>query len=111
MSQVAVFGSVMEYTMQCGATESLCAAANIFLGQSESPLLIAPFLPGASMSELHAIMTAGNLLVGSFKKVLMKSHDCRYSSLYICSKYCLAWIPRFRDARDHCTAGLLILLL
>jgi len=61
MSQVAVFGSVMEYTMQCGATESLCAAANIFLGQSESPLLIAPFLPGASMSELHAIMTAGKL--------------------------------------------------
>ncbi len=39
--------------------ESLGAAANIFVGQSESPLVIRPFLAGLSRSQLFLIMTVG----------------------------------------------------
>eukprot|EP00928_Gymnodinium_smaydae_P035012 TRINITY_DN24702_c0_g2_i1.p1 TRINITY_DN24702_c0_g2~~TRINITY_DN24702_c0_g2_i1.p1 ORF type:complete len:571 (-),score=125.50 TRINITY_DN24702_c0_g2_i1:285-1997(-) len=45
--------------MGTSGTESLVAAANIFIGQTESPLLIKPFLKDLTMSELHAVMTAG----------------------------------------------------
>ncbi|KAL4225940.1 hypothetical protein ACF0H5_013928 [Mactra antiquata] len=40
-------------------TESLNAAANIFVGQSESPLLIRPFIKDMTKSELHAVSTGG----------------------------------------------------
>ncbi len=35
------------------------AAANIFLGMSEAPLMIAPYLEDMTLSELHAVMTGG----------------------------------------------------
>jgi pyrimidine nucleoside transport protein len=41
------------------APESMSAAGNIFLGQTEAPLLIRPFLPDMTKSELHAVMTGG----------------------------------------------------
>ena len=41
------------------ACESLNAAANIFLGQTEAPLMIKPYLPTMTPSELHAVMTGG----------------------------------------------------
>jgi len=39
--------------------ESLGAAANIFVGQSESPLVIRPYLSGMSQSQIFAVMTVG----------------------------------------------------
>lgn len=41
------------------ACESMNAAANIFLGQTEAPLLIKPYMPTMTLSELHAVMTGG----------------------------------------------------
>ncbi|KAL5006943.1 hypothetical protein ScPMuIL_015749 [Solemya velum] len=41
------------------AAESLNAAGNIFIGQSESPLMIRPFLEKMTKSELHAVLTGG----------------------------------------------------
>ena len=49
----------MVRTMRTSGSETMTAAANIFVGQSEAPLLIAPYLPTATMSEVHAIMTSG----------------------------------------------------
>ncbi|MDR2007782.1 MAG: NupC/NupG family nucleoside CNT transporter, partial [Alphaproteobacteria bacterium] len=40
-------------------TESIASAANIFVGQSESPLVIRPFLAGLTKSELFAVMSVG----------------------------------------------------
>lgn len=40
-------------------TESLSAAANIFVGQTEAPLVIRPYLPKMTRSELFAVMTGG----------------------------------------------------
>ena len=39
--------------------ESLCAAANIFVGQSESPLVIRPFLPALTAPQLFTVMVVG----------------------------------------------------
>ncbi len=39
--------------------ESLCAASNIFVGQSESPLVIRPYLAGLTPSQLFCVMTVG----------------------------------------------------
>ena len=39
--------------------ESLTASANIFIGQSEAPLMVKPFLGKMTPSELHAVMTGG----------------------------------------------------
>lgn len=50
---------VMMRTLGTSGAESLSAAGNIFVGQTEAPLLIKPYVPTATMSELHAIMTGG----------------------------------------------------
>ncbi|XP_036891595.1 solute carrier family 28 member 3 [Sturnira hondurensis] len=52
-------GWIMLVTMGSSPIESVVAAGNIFIGQSESPLLVRPYLPYVTKSELHAIMTAG----------------------------------------------------
>lgn len=50
---------IMARTMRTSGPESLSAAANIFLGQTESPILIRHYLSTATLSELHAIMVGG----------------------------------------------------
>uniref|UniRef100_F6TJL2 Sodium/nucleoside cotransporter n=1 Tax=Ciona intestinalis TaxID=7719 RepID=F6TJL2_CIOIN len=50
---------LMQMTLNTSATESMVAAGNIFVGQTESPLLIRPYLDDLTTSELHAVMTAG----------------------------------------------------
>ncbi|XP_075067160.1 solute carrier family 28 member 3 [Mixophyes fleayi] len=52
-------GWIMQITMATTPTESLVAAGNIFVGQTESPLLIRPYLEHLTKSEIHAVMTAG----------------------------------------------------
>jgi concentrative nucleoside transporter, CNT family len=50
---------VMTRLMGVSGAESLNVAASIFMGQTEAPLTIRPFLPAATRSELMTIMTAG----------------------------------------------------
>lgn len=59
--QKIVFGIawVMARTMRLSGPESLSAAGNIFLGQTEAPLLVRPFIPTMSKSELMCLMTGG----------------------------------------------------
>jgi CNT family concentrative nucleoside transporter len=59
--QMAVKGVawVMQRTMRTSGAETLSAAGNIFVGQTEAPLLIKPFVEKMTMSELMAVMTAG----------------------------------------------------
>uniref|UniRef100_A0A8B9G7C0 Sodium/nucleoside cotransporter n=1 Tax=Amazona collaria TaxID=241587 RepID=A0A8B9G7C0_9PSIT len=56
---VAKVGWIMQIFMGTTPVESLVAAGNIFVGQTESPLLVRPYLPYITKSELHAVMTAG----------------------------------------------------
>jgi CNT family concentrative nucleoside transporter len=50
---------VMMRTMRTSGAETLSAAGNIFLGQTEAPLLIKPFVGRMTMSELMTVMTGG----------------------------------------------------
>ncbi|GIV31688.1 MAG: nucleoside transporter NupC [Saprospiraceae bacterium] len=50
---------VMSKTMKLTGPESLAAAANVFIGQTEAPLVIRPYLEGMSRSEIMCLMTGG----------------------------------------------------
>ncbi len=50
---------IMAKTMGCSGAETLCTAANIFVGQAEAPLMVKPFVAVATQSELLAMMTIG----------------------------------------------------
>ena len=50
---------VMQRLMRTSGSESLAAAANIFMGQTEAPLVIRPYLPKMTRSEILAMMTGG----------------------------------------------------
>jgi CNT family concentrative nucleoside transporter len=53
------FAWLMKRLMRLSGAESLAAAANVFLGQTEAPLLVKPYIPKMTRSELMAIMTGG----------------------------------------------------
>ncbi len=59
--QKIVFGFawIMARTMRLSGSESLSAAANIFMGQTEAPLLVRPFIPRMTKSELSCLMVGG----------------------------------------------------
>lgn len=50
---------VMIKLLGTSGSESLSACGNVFVGQTEAPLLVKPFLKGMTMSELHAVMVGG----------------------------------------------------
>ena len=50
---------VMQRTMKTSGAETLSAAGNIFVGQTEAPLLVKPFVDRMTRSELMAVMTGG----------------------------------------------------
>ncbi|MEG3088817.1 NupC/NupG family nucleoside CNT transporter [Sphingomonas sp. PB4P5] len=52
-------GGAIEWVIGVSKVESLCAAANIFVGQSESPLVIRPYLAGLTPPQLFTVMTSG----------------------------------------------------
>ncbi|PAX07141.1 NupC/NupG family nucleoside CNT transporter [Sphingomonas lenta] len=52
-------GGAIERVIGVSKVESLCSAANIFVGQSESPLVIRPYLAALTPSQVFAVMTVG----------------------------------------------------
>ncbi|MEZ5057130.1 MAG: nucleoside transporter C-terminal domain-containing protein [Saprospiraceae bacterium] len=53
------FAYVMVHTMKLTGAESLAAAANIFIGQTEAPLVVKPYLEKMTKSEILCLMTGG----------------------------------------------------
>lgn len=56
---VLKLGWILQSVVGTTVCESVTAAANIFLGMSESPLLIRPYIKYLTYSEVHSIMTSG----------------------------------------------------
>ena len=50
---------LMQRTLGTSGAETLSASANVFMGQTEAPLLIKPYLGGMTLSELNAVMVGG----------------------------------------------------
>ncbi len=56
---VRSFAWVMNKAMRISGAESFAVAANIFVGQTEAPLMVRPYIDGMTRSELGAMMTGG----------------------------------------------------
>ncbi|MGD9641648.1 MAG: NupC/NupG family nucleoside CNT transporter [Elusimicrobiales bacterium] len=56
---VVFFAKIMARLMGTSGAESLSASANIFVGQTEAPLVVRPYVASMTQSELMAIMTGG----------------------------------------------------
>ncbi|XP_048649211.1 sodium/nucleoside cotransporter 2 isoform X2 [Marmota marmota marmota] len=54
--QIAWF---LQFTMRTTSTETLVVAGNIFVGMTEAPLLVRPYLADMTLSEIHTMMTGG----------------------------------------------------
>ena len=80
---ISVIGGALQRAMGTSRTESLSATANIFLGQTEAPLVVRPYIPHMTRSELFSVMvcglasTAGSVMIG-------------YASLGVDLKYLIA---------------------
>jgi CNT family concentrative nucleoside transporter len=70
---VWMLAKVMSKTMGLSGGESMAAAANIFMGQTEAPLVIKPYLMRMTRSELNALMTGGfATIAGSVMAIYMQ---------------------------------------
>ena len=76
-------GGAIEKVIGVSKVESLCAAANIVVGQSESPLVIRPYLAGLTPPQLFTVMTSG--MAGVAGTIL-----AAYASMGISIEYLLA---------------------
>ena len=56
---VAGLGRLLHWVLGTGRVESLNASANIFVGQTEAPLVVRPYLMGLTQPQLFAVMTSG----------------------------------------------------
>lgn len=56
---VLAMAKLMTRLMEVSGSESLAAAANVFMGQTEAPIVVAPYIPEMTYSELMALMTGG----------------------------------------------------
>ena len=56
---VDIIARIMQKTLGTSGAESLSAASNIFVGQTEAPLVIRPYISGMTASELNAVMIGG----------------------------------------------------
>lgn len=56
---VRLFARGMMYAMKTSGAETLSAAANVFMGQTEAPIIVKPYVPTMTQSELLALMVGG----------------------------------------------------
>ncbi|HIP18696.1 MAG TPA: NupC/NupG family nucleoside CNT transporter [Sulfurovum sp.] len=56
---IKIFGGGLQKLLGTSRTESLSASANIFVGQTEAPLVVKPYLSNMTSSELFAVMAGG----------------------------------------------------
>jgi len=67
---IKIFGGALQKLLGTSRTESMSAAANVFVGQTEAPLVVKPYIKNMTRSELFAVMcgglasVAGSVLVG-----------------------------------------------
>ena len=56
---VWVMARAMMYALKTSGAETLAAAANVFMGQTEAPIIVKPYVPDMTQSELLALMVGG----------------------------------------------------
>src|SRR5262249_22415441 len=56
---VQILARIMRYFMRTSGAETLSVSANVFMGQTEAPLIVKPYVPRMTSSELFALMVSG----------------------------------------------------
>jgi CNT family concentrative nucleoside transporter len=56
---VRLFARAMQFALRTSGAETLSAVANVFMGQTEAPIIVKPYVPGMTKSELLAMMVGG----------------------------------------------------
>ncbi len=56
---VRCLAKIMVYLMRTSGAETLFVSVNVFMGQTEAPLIVKPYLPGMTNSEMFALMASG----------------------------------------------------
>ena len=56
---IRVIGGALQRLLKTSKAESMSATANIFVGQTEAPLVVKPYIPSMTRSELFAVMVGG----------------------------------------------------
>jgi CNT family concentrative nucleoside transporter len=56
---VRMFAKAMMFALRTSGAETLSAAANVFMGQTEAPIIVKPYVPSMTQSELLAMMVGG----------------------------------------------------
>jgi CNT family concentrative nucleoside transporter len=56
---VRLLAKIMVYLMRTSGAETLFVAVNVFMGQTEAPLIVKPYLPRMTNSEMFALMASG----------------------------------------------------
>ena len=54
-----LLAKIMLHLMRTSGAETLSVAANVFMGQTEAPLIVRPYVPRMTNSELFALMASG----------------------------------------------------
>jgi concentrative nucleoside transporter, CNT family len=80
---IRIIGGGLHAALRTSRTESMSAAANIFVGQTEAPLVVRPYIPRMTSSELFAVMVGGLASVAG-------SVLAGYASMGVEMKYLLA---------------------
>ena len=80
---IRLLGGALRMALKTSRAESLSAAANIFVGQTEAPLVVKPYIPRMTRSELFAVMVGGLASVAG-------SVLAGYASMWVEMKYLLA---------------------
>ena len=107
---VEMMAKFMHWTMGTSGAETLSCASNIFVGQTEAPFLIRPFLDKMTMSELHAVMVggfatiAGSVLAGYIGMGISAKHLIAASIMSAPAALVMAKII-FPETEESLTAG------
>ena len=80
---IKLIGGALRKLLKTSHTESMASAANIFIGQTEAPLVVRPYIASMTKSELFAVMVGG---LASIAGSVMAG----YAALGIEMKYLLA---------------------
>jgi CNT family concentrative nucleoside transporter len=81
---VRAMARVMTAAMGVSGAESLSVAANVFVGQTEAPLVVRPYISGMTQSELMALMTGGFATVaGSVLGIYIKMVGVQYATHFL----------------------------
>jgi CNT family concentrative nucleoside transporter len=101
---------VMQRTMKTSGSETLSVTADIFVGQTEAPLLIRPFLSTMTVSELHTVMVggfatiAGGVMAGYIGMGINPGHLIVASVMAAPATFVVAKIIH-PETETSCTAG------